>query len=273
MSAQYKSRNYSDEQYNPSITIYPEISEFKVPEMKDREKTKEQLVNELVKMRRYIVEMLKSEDKFIWAEKMLKKLQEEQQTILDSVPASIFYKDTENRFLRVNKVFAERMGMSKEQLEGTSLFELYPREKAEAFWKEDKEVIASGKAKIHIIETVETKDGWLLVQTDKIPYHDIQGNIIGIVCFSVDITEHQKREIEQLKLIAALQKAISEIKTFLNGLIPICASCNKIYSDEECWEQIENYFADYLDTKFSRGLSSDRAKKIVLGILSGEMIT
>jgi len=42
-------------------------------------------------------------------------------------PAHIFYKDRENRFLRVNRTFAEVMGMPKDRLEGQSIFDLFPR--------------------------------------------------------------------------------------------------------------------------------------------------
>jgi len=127
-------------------------------------------------------------------EEALVKQHEELQTILDTVPASIFYKDKENRFLRVNKSFTKMMELPKEELEGKSVFDLYPREQAEAFWKDDKEVITTGKPKTNIIERVQTKKGLLWVQTHKIPYRDERGNIIGIVGFALDITERKQAE-------------------------------------------------------------------------------
>jgi PAS domain S-box-containing protein len=133
------------------------------------------------------------------AENALAKKQEELQTIIDSSQGWIFYKDCDNRFIRVNRAFAEVMGLPKEKLEPRSLFELYPREQAEAFWKDDKEVISSGKSKLGIIETMESKQGLRWVQTDKIPYRDAEGNIIGIIGFSIDITERRKAE-EALRL-------------------------------------------------------------------------
>jgi PAS domain S-box-containing protein len=136
----------------------------------------------------------------------LQKQQEDLQIILDSAPTWIFYKDKENRFVRVNKVFADIMGSSKEQLEGKSLFNLYPREQAEAFWRDDKEVMASGRPKMNIIESVEIKKELRWVQTDKIPYRDAQGNIIGIIGFAVDITERQQAEEELKKRAEELEK-------------------------------------------------------------------
>ena len=119
---------------------------------------------------------------------------EELQLILDSSPAMIFYKDRENRFLRVNRAFAESMGLPKDQLEGRSLFDLYPREQAEAFGKDDQEVIATGKPKLGIVEPMQTPAGERWVQTDKVPSRDAQGNIIGVIGFAVDITERKRAE-------------------------------------------------------------------------------
>jgi PAS domain S-box-containing protein len=127
-------------------------------------------------------------------EDKLKELQADQQIILDSVPALIFYKDKENRFIRVNRALTEDMGKSKEQLEGKSLFDLYPKEQAEALWKDDKEVMASGKPKTKIIESLDSGKGRRWFETDKIPYRDAQGNIIGIVAFALDITERELAE-------------------------------------------------------------------------------
>ena len=120
------------------------------------------------------------------------------QIIFDSVPAGIFFKDKENRFLRVNRAFAEIMGMPVEQLEGRSVADLYPGEQAAAYWKDDQEVMARGKPKTGIVEPMQTTTETRWVQTDKIPYRDGRGNTIGIVGFLMDITERKRAE-EALK--------------------------------------------------------------------------
>jgi PAS domain S-box-containing protein len=127
--------------------------------------------------------------------------QQELQNILDSVPAWVFYKDKENKFVKVNKLFAQAMGMSREELEGKSCFDIYSRKEAEAYWKDDREVIESGRPKMNIIETIQFKKGTLWVQTDKMPYCDPKGNIIGILGFAVDITERKLAEQRYLELL------------------------------------------------------------------------
>ena len=117
--------------------------------------------------------------------------------IVDSSPAMIFYKDRENRFLRVNRAFADSMGTTKEQLEGRSLFDVFPREQAEAFWRDDLEVLATGRPKLGVVEPMRTASGERWLQTDKVASRDAQGNLTGIIGFAVDITERQAADRER----------------------------------------------------------------------------
>ena len=118
----------------------------------------------------------------------IKENERQQQIILDAIPAWVFYKDSNNNFIKVNKVFADSMKMSKEQLEGKSGWDYYPKEQADAYWKDDKEVIEKGISKVNIVEPFETPSGKFWMRTDKIPYTNEKGEIIGIIGFAIDIT-------------------------------------------------------------------------------------
>lgn len=127
-------------------------------------------------------------------EVMLQKERTELQMILDSSPSGIFYKDKENRFIRVNDALCKALGRSKKELEGKSAFDIYDRAQADAFWRDDKAVIDSGHSRLNIIEFVNSPKGGLWMHTDKIPYRDANGNIIGVIGFTADITERVKME-------------------------------------------------------------------------------
>lgn len=159
---------------------------------------------------------------------------EEASVIFDSVPAWIFYKNTENMFLRVNQPFCAAMGKTREQLEGKSLFDLYPREQAEAFWQDDKEVISSGTAKKNIIEPIDTPYGRRWVQTDKIPYYDGHGNVIGIIGFAVDITERRQAEEKNKASQVMLQRIIDllPIRIFWKDKALNYLGCNKVFAED-----------------------------------------
>ena len=140
-------------------------------------------------------------------EEQIRILNEQQQTILDASPTMIFYKDRENRFIRVNESFARANGRSKEEMEGKTCWDIYPRETADNYWQDDKEVMSTGQPKLDIVERMETQKGTMYVQSDKIPYRDLEGNVIGVIGFTLDITgrkqaeeriQQQSREIMEL---------------------------------------------------------------------------
>ncbi len=131
-------------------------------------------------------------------EEKLKKEQTQTETILDSVPAMIFYKDRKNRFVKVNQKFAEVMGLEKKELEGRPMSDFYPEDQAKAYHKDDIKVIKSGEPKRNIVEPLTISNETFWVKTDKVPYWDDEGNIIGVVGFSLDITKQKEAE-ERLK--------------------------------------------------------------------------
>jgi PAS domain S-box-containing protein len=134
----------------------------------------------------------------------------EAQVIFDSVPAMIWFKDTHNRILRLNRPAAEAMGLPPEKIEGKSVYELNPAE-ADDYYRDDLEVIESGTPKSGIIEPLVTASGetrWL--QTDKVPYRDAAGKITGVVVFATDITERKQAE-----------EMLEEQRAFLRQIIDI----------------------------------------------------
>ncbi|MCD4739108.1 MAG: GAF domain-containing protein, partial [Anaerolineae bacterium] len=146
----------------------------------------------------------------------LRQSEAELQTILDAVPAMIFYKDRENNLVRVNKAFAEFIGLPREKIEGHPNIEFYPRQ-AENYWAADKKVMASGEPKLNIIETqnVDGEERWL--QTNKIPYRNENNEIIGVIGLSLDITEQQEaeerlqRRVTQLALLNDIGEQIAAV--------------------------------------------------------------
>jgi PAS domain S-box-containing protein len=130
------------------------------------------------------------------AEEALSASEEILQTIFDSTPAFVYFKDKDNTLLRVNKSVCDAMGVREEEVKGKKLPEVFANWQ-EAYWEDDLEVIESGKPKLGIIETGRTPEGTKYFQTDKIPYRNAEGEIVGIIGFSVDITDRKKAEEAQ----------------------------------------------------------------------------
>ncbi|MDD3525511.1 MAG: PAS domain S-box protein [Bacteroidales bacterium] len=117
-----------------------------------------------------------------------------QQQIFNTVPALIFAKDTENRFISVNKAYEEVTGLSFNEIVGKNVFDVIANQAlAEAYFKDDLEVLETGLPKRNIIEPLSTDESkWFI--TDKIPFRDEKGSIKGVIGFSVDITERKNAE-------------------------------------------------------------------------------
>ncbi len=127
------------------------------------------------------------------AEDELARQQAELQTILDAVPALIFYKDRDSRFVRVNRQLAQVVGWPAESFVGKTDADL-GSEFSEQYRADDLRVLNSGQATHHREERLATTTGdrWLL--SDKVPYRDEHGQIIGLIGMSVDITERKLAE-------------------------------------------------------------------------------
>ncbi len=60
-------------------------------------------------------------------------------------------------------------------------------------------------------------------------------------------------EAELKRLNRELQEALDQVKT-LQGILPICAWCNKIRDDDGSWESVDRYLVSHSEAKLSHGI-------------------
>lgn len=162
----------------------------------------------------FALEALAVEDERRVASELLNRQQSELRALFDLVPAMLCIKNTENGFLRVNQSLAQALGKSLEEIEGRSAFDLFPNE-ATAYFADDLEVIQTGQPKLGIVERLNAspnKDLW--VQTDKVPYRDAAGKVIGLIAMIRDITESRQAEL-RLKFLNRVYAVLSGINTLI----------------------------------------------------------
>lgn len=75
----------------------------------------------------------------------------------------------------------------------------------------------------------------------------------GLVLVIRDVSERRQREAEREKLIRDLRESRQNIKTLVE-LLPICASCKKVRTDDGYWHQVEAYLAQHTNLTFSHGI-------------------
>lgn len=89
-------------------------------------------------------EMVVADQELQLAQKSLRTSERLLQTIIDNSPSVIFLKDTEGRYLLVNKRFEAIAGKSREQIIGRLDEDVFPPAEATAFRKNDREVLIAG---------------------------------------------------------------------------------------------------------------------------------
>ncbi len=116
------------------------------------------------------------------------------QSLLNSIPDFIFYKNLEGKYMGCNPAFAEHVGRNPEEITGLSDFDLYPKELAQFFRKNDRTMLDSGKQQSNE-EWITYPDGRKeLLDTIKTPYRDANGKVIGVLGISHIITRHKQTE-------------------------------------------------------------------------------
>jgi PAS domain S-box-containing protein len=118
------------------------------------------------------------------------------QTVLDTVPIRVFWKDRHGRYLGCNEGFAHDAGLANAQeIVGRSDAELVWHADAARYQRTDQEVMLSGLPKLAYLDDLTQADGsrmWL--RTSKVPLRDSLGAIVGVLGAYDDITQWKKAE-------------------------------------------------------------------------------
>jgi diguanylate cyclase (GGDEF)-like protein/PAS domain S-box-containing protein len=121
----------------------------------------------------------------------LHKFIPELEIIFDSIPAYFFCKDSNGRYLKVNKAFIDAVGFPMEEVIGKTFNDLFP-DFIDQYNVSDHDIITYRKPKLDIIEPLITKTGMKWCRTNKIPYFDDKGEVIGLIGLAIDITDMVK---------------------------------------------------------------------------------
>jgi PAS domain S-box-containing protein len=134
------------------------------------------------------------------------------QTVLDNIPAAVFWKDRNSLYLGANRTFLDATGLSSsEEIAGKSDYDLpWNPELGNKYRMDDKRIMESGIPEFNIIEPLTLKEGtpaW--ARTNKVPLRNEDGNIMGILGTYEDITQLKKAEDDLLKSQAQLSNAMN----------------------------------------------------------------
>jgi PAS domain S-box-containing protein len=237
--------------------------------------------DELEKVTRYIgiITDINGREK---AEKALQQSQQMLQLVMNTIPQRVFWKDRNSVFQGCNLQLALDTGLkSSEDIIGKTDYDLvYNLDEAEFYRQVDQEVMETNTPRYRIIETQLQANGkqcWL--ETNKIPFHDQEGNVVGILGTYEDITERKlaqellaeseirfRQLAQQEKLINHLANQIRnslDLKTILETTVLQVWELMKVDRCYFCWYRREEmgFNSDY--TNLSQSYSNSAYWEIV----------
>jgi two-component system, NarL family, sensor histidine kinase UhpB len=140
------------------------------------------------------------------------------QALMDNIPDTIYFKDTQSRFTRINRAQARVLGVTDpEHAIGKTDADFQPQHLAQDFMAEEQQIVQGGKPIIDRVEfnpTLEGQPRWF--SATKAPFRDPVGRVIGLVGISRDITarmqieETLQRSHEQLQALTERLQSIRE---------------------------------------------------------------
>lgn len=191
------------------------------------------------------------------AEEALKRSEKERATILDSMSEHVVYQDTEMRVLWANRVAGESVGLTPEQLAGHRCYEIWHQR--------DEPCVGCPVEKARETGQPQTKE---MTSPDErvwrvrgYPVQDADGQVVGVVEVTLEITARKQAEAERERLIHELQQALTRVK-MLSGLLPICMNCKKIRDDAGYWQDVAIYVRDHSEAEFTHGICPDCEREL-----------
>ncbi len=194
------------------------MSIFGEAKIKDQDRTKEQLINELVELRQRVAELEASRSERQQTKQALHESQQLLRGIIDNTTAVVYVKDPAGRYLLVNHQYETLFGFDKEQIIGRTDHDLFPQEIANAFRQNDLKVLGARTA-LEWEEVAPHKDGLHTYLSLKFPIFDSAGVPYAVCGISTDITGRKRAEEEREGLIEelkALNKAARAITSELS---------------------------------------------------------
>lgn len=132
----------------------------------------------------------------VLAEAAVQRERDMLQTLMDNIPDLVFVKDSDCRFVTANASLLKLLDASSvDQVVGRTDYDFLPKELAEDYMADDRQVIESGNPLLNHEELSTDKEGrpsWLL--TTKVPIKGPDGVSSGLVGIARNITERKQTE-------------------------------------------------------------------------------
>ena len=128
------------------------------------------------------------------AEKDLEEKHILMETLLETIPSPVFYKDAERRYLGCNRAFCDFLGYRREQIVGKRTEEIFEGTESDQFKGKDIELLNNPGVQVYEGFMTNFRGERREVLFHKATFADLQGSALGMVGVMTDITERKRNE-------------------------------------------------------------------------------
>ena len=166
--------------------------------------------------------------------------------IVDNSTAVITLKDTEGKYLLINKRYETLFHVSSEEITGKSDYDIFPKDIAAAFRANDLKVLAA-KVPLEFEENALHDDGIHTYISLKFPLINTEGEAYSVCGISSDITEQKtlQEQLRQSQKMEALETLVGGIAHDFNNMLAgmtgnLYLARNKCQDRPEVVEKLKN---------------------------------
>jgi len=124
------------------------------------------------------------------------------QSFFYNVPDAVYFKDQNNRIIKVNKFYVKGTGIPEKEIIGKTDFDFFPYYQAKEMFEDDNIILKTGKPIIGKIEKTLLPNGTRnQVITTKIPIYDKTNKVIGTMGTTRDMTRYANFEKQRLDMV------------------------------------------------------------------------
>lgn len=185
--------------------------------------------------------------------------------LLDTFPFIVWMKDTQGKFLEMNKLFLETIGKTElSEVYGKTDHDFFPADMADGFVLSDTEVLDSGES--HMLEeSIQKADGKnYRAVTYKAPVK-VDGKVIGTVGFARDISLIQALERRVARHNAEYQSLIEHLPVII---VKYDRDCKRIYANALAYQTAES-----VNTQIKLNVTPAESWNPLITNMSGETYT
>jgi phosphoserine phosphatase RsbU/P len=133
-------------------------------------------------------------------------------SLVETLPQNIFRKDVQERFTFGNQQFCKILGRPLEEIVGKTDFDFFPRELAEKYQRDDRQVMETGKPYQTVEEHQPPGHDKIYVQVVKTPLYGADGTVIGLQGIFWDITQQRLAEERIRRINTQLAQSRKELR-------------------------------------------------------------